>query len=136
MMQCLKHSFGNSFFTSLLRGALGLGMAVSVWASYVAAEEGKASPNPWGLHSDPAIGLVLANCGNCHSPYLITHHHRSREDWDKTMTKMESNGMASPSDMIRNMLLDYLEKHQGPLIEDRPQASPWGHAAFNANPLW
>ena len=122
MMQCLKHSFGNSFFTSLLRGALGLGMAVSVWASYVASEEGKASPNPWGLHSDPAIGLVLANCGNCHSPYLITHHHRSREDWDKTMTKMESNGMASPSDVIRNILLDYLEKHQGPVIEDRPQA--------------
>ena len=93
MMQCLKHSFGTSFFTSLLGGALGLGMAVSVWASYVAAEEGKASPNPWGLHSDPAMGLVLANCGSCHSPYLITHHHRSREDWDKTMIKMESNGM-------------------------------------------
>jgi hypothetical protein len=34
------------------------------------------------------------------------------------------------------MLLDYLEKHQGALKESRPAASPWGHAGFDANPLW
>jgi len=67
---------------------------------------------------------------------LITHHHRDRESWDKTINKMESNGLVPPAPVIRKMLLDYLEKHQGALEEDRPFASPWGHAGFDANPLW
>ena len=96
----------------------------------------KTATGPWGLAADPSVGLVVANCGNCHSPYLITHHHRDRESWDKTITKMESNGLVLPAPVIRKMLLDYLEKHQGALEEDRPFASPWGHAGFDANPLW
>ncbi|XOV72001.1 MAG: hypothetical protein ACFHW5_02145 [Verrucomicrobiota bacterium] len=90
----------------------------------------------WGLKTDPNIGVVVAICGNCHSPFLITHHHRDRSSWDKTITKMESNGLAAPAPVIRKMLLDYLEKHQGALKESRPAASPWGHAGFDANPLW
>ena len=102
----------------------------------VFAQDKSAPLNPWGLKQDPAMGLVVATCGNCHSPYLITHHHRAREDWGNTLTKMESNGMTPPPGIVRNMLLDYLEKHQGPLDEKRPHKSPWGHASFDANPLW
>lgn len=94
------------------------------------------SKGPWGLKADPSVGVVVANCGNCHSPFLLTHHYRDRESWDKTITKMESNGLVPPAPIIRKMLLDYLEKHQGVLEEDRPTASPWGHAGFDANPLW
>lgn len=115
---------------------MGWGIGMSFMDLYVFAQEKPPSMNPWGLKTDPAMGLVLANCGNCHSPYLITHHHRVREDWEKTIIKMESNGMTPPPDIVRKMLLDYLEKHQGPVNEDRPKESPWGNAAFDANPLW
>lgn len=131
-----ERAFGITFVTLFCGGLLGCGIGMGIFDLYVFANDKPSSTNPWGLQSDPAMGLVLANCGNCHSPYLITHHHRSREDWDKTMIKMVSNGMTPPPDMIRKMLLDYLEKHQGPLTEDRPQESPWGHATFNSNPLW
>lgn len=94
------------------------------------------STSLWGLKTDSTVGLVVANCGNCHSPYLITHHFRDRESWDKTITKMESNGMTPPAMVVRKMILDYLEKHQGPEEDNRPDSSPWGHAPFDANPLW
>ena len=95
-----------------------------------------SSSGPWGLKPDPSVGLVVANCGNCHSPYLITHHYRDRESWDKTITKMESNGMTPPTKVVRKMLLDYLEKQQGTTEDNRPESSPWAHVPFDANPLW
>jgi hypothetical protein len=135
-MKKLDHSFSVICITLIFGGLLGWGIGMSFMDFLLMAQEKSHSMNPWGLKTDPAMGLVFANCGNCHSPYLITHHHRSREDWKKTIIKMESNGMTPPPDMIRKMLLDYLEKHQGPVKEDRPKESPWGNAAFDANPLW
>ncbi len=115
--------------------SLCVGKGIFVKHSKLQARGSKAAA-PWGLKTDPATGIVLANCGQCHSPYLITHHHRARADWDKTITKMVTNGMTPPSDTIRKMLLDYLEKHQGPLEDQRPSGSPWGQSAFDSNPLW
>lgn len=135
-MKDQQHSFGITFITLLCGAILGLGIGMGIIDLYVYAKDKPGSSNPWGLESDPAMGLVLANCGNCHTPYLITHHRRSREDWEKTITKMVSNGMTAPPDLVRTMLLDYLEKHQGPTDVQRPVASPWGHSSFDANPLW
>jgi len=116
----------------LLTGLLGY----LPWAYSGAETSSVGTTGPWGLKMDPQMGLVMANCGQCHTPYLITHHHRSREAWDRTITKMESNGLVLPPPAVRTLLLDYLERHQGPVANERPLDPPWGQAAFDANPLW
>ena len=50
----------------------------------VQGDEGSAARTPWGLVADPVAPLVVSTCGSCHSPYLITHHHRDRDAWEKT----------------------------------------------------
>lgn len=103
----------------------------------VQGDEGEAvTKTPWGLVADPVAPLVVSTCGSCHSPYLITHHHRDRDAWKKTLLKMQNNGMKALPDTFQAKVLDYLVKYQGPLKEDRPPESPWAQAAFHANPLW
>ena len=55
----------------------------------VQGDEGSAARTPWGLVADPVAPLVVSTCGSCHSPYLITHHHRDRDAWEKTLLKMQ-----------------------------------------------
>tara|TARA_B100000674_G_C37934944_1_gene959797 strand:- start:406 stop:768 length:363 start_codon:yes stop_codon:yes gene_type:complete len=102
----------------------------------VQGDKGSAARTPWGLVADPVAPLVVSTCGSCHSPYLITHHHRDRDAWEKTLLKMQKNGMKALPDSFQAKVLDYLVLYQGPLKEDRPPESPWAQAAFHANPLW
>jgi len=105
-------------------------------AAWMWAEEPPRAATPWGLPADPAASLVATTCGSCHSPYLITHHHRDRSGWEKTLVKMQANGMTPLPESFQEQVLDYLVRHQGPLERQHPVDSPWAQPAFHANPLW
>ncbi len=93
----------------------------------------------FGLKPGPGRELVLGYCMPCHSTTLVAANHMTRENWDKTIGKMQSvNGMQPIPDDIRRQILDYLETAQR--VEDRnlqaSKQSPWASPLYSPNPLW
>ncbi len=85
------------------------------------------------LPTDPATGLVMdenwqivaAHCGACHSTRLVTQNRGSRETWLHMIRWMQdSQGLWPFNEPTEKMLLDYLEKHYGPLAASRRQPLP------------
>ena len=85
------------------------------------------------LPTDPATGLVMdenwqivaAHCGACHSTRLVTQNRGSRETWLHLIRWMQdSQGLWPFNEPTEKMLLDYLEKHYGPLAASRRQPLP------------
>lgn len=80
--------------------------------------------------------IVRTTCVTCHSKRLIDHASKSRLDWEKTLTKMQQQGMPPIPKAFLAPLLDYLVREHGPRKrEDRENRGPWGDVR-NANPLW
>jgi hypothetical protein len=85
------------------------------------------------LPTDPATGLVMdenwqivaAHCGACHSTRLVTQNRGSRQTWLQMIRWMQdSQGLWPFNEPTETMLLDYLEKHYGPLAASRRQPLP------------
>ena len=63
--------------------------------------------------------LLLLHCTRCHSEKLIDQQHLNRKDWDKTLLWMEDkHKLTFPSQVIREKILNYLEKNHGPLTKN------------------
>ena len=68
-----------------------------------------------GLLPGEGRELVLENCTGCHSTAIILQNRMSRRDWDETLTWMrEKQGLQELSSHVRDKILNYLEKTQGP----------------------
>lgn len=80
--------------------------------------------------------IIRTTCVVCHSKMIIDHAAQSRLDWEKTILKMERQGMPPLPKSLRVSLLDYLAlKHGKRGRDDRGNRGPWADAR-NANPLW
>lgn len=93
----------------------------------------------FGLKPGPGRELVLGYCMPCHSTTLVASNHKTRENWDKTITLMQSkNGMPPIPADIRKQILDYLEVAQR--IEDpvltESSKTPWATPIYRPNPIW
>ncbi len=104
----------------------------------------EANPNPQdenaSVKSSPkdtkGLIFVKAACTACHSAMVIESASKNRTAWDKTITKMETQGMQPLPESIRNSILDFLAEEQG--IDPKtapPSYLPWASQA-DANPLW
>ena len=83
--------------------------------------------------------LVLANCLMCHSAAVIVASHRTRHQWDQTITRMQTqNGLSPLPPALRNQILDYLETTQPPSDPglEKAKESPWARPLYRSNPLW
>ena len=81
---------------------------------------------------DDRIRLLL-HCTRCHSEKLVDQQHLTRADWDKTLLWMEDkHKLTFPSQVIRENILNYLEKNHGPLTKKNP--SPMGLRPVNPLP--
>ena len=83
-------------------------------------------------------GRLLMNvlCISCHSKMLIQNAHKTGEQWNSTLTKMEREGLAELPSSWRQSLNRHLETTQG--IQDirrAPILRPWADSR-DANPLW
>ena len=59
--------------------------------------------------------VVVEHCTICHDAGLITTAEMTRSQWERTVRVMvEEQGMIEPSEEIRKVILDYLEKTQSP----------------------
>lgn len=91
------------------------------------------------LKSGKGRELVLAHCMPCHSSAVIAASHQSRERWDQTITRMQTqNGMWPLPAALRNQILDYLAATQ-PVSDpglERAKESPWAAPLYRPNPLW
>lgn len=77
-------------------------------AEAAAADAGKK--RDFGLMVDaPGVETTFALCTACHSEMIIVQQGKSRAAWDKALTWMiEKQGMPTPSDEDRTVILDYL----------------------------
>ena len=82
------------------------------------------------LPTDPATGLVMdenwqivaAHCGACHSTRLVTQNRGDRDTWLHLIRWMQdSQGLWPFNEPTETILLDYLEKHYGPVATSRRQ---------------
>ncbi|CAI2717119.1 hypothetical protein [Nitrospina watsonii] len=98
------------------------------------------APCLWAQEDDPNAGLpqgqgrdaVIANCTACHNAALILQNRMSRSAWDALITWMqEEQGLWELEPEVRNSILDYLAKHQGP-----GAPSGQGDAALHPNPMY
>lgn len=91
------------------------------------------------LKSGQGRELVLANCLMCHSAAVIVASHRTRQQWDQTITRMQTqNGLGPLPPAVRSQVLDYLETTQPPSDPglEKAKESPWAHPLYRSNPLW
>ena len=82
---------------------------------------------------------VLAYCIPCHSTAVIVASHQSRERWDQTITRMQSqNGMRPLEPEIRAQILGYLATAQPPSDPglEKGKETPWAGPLYRPNPLW
>ena len=113
-----------------------VGVLALAWRTANSAE---AEANVMGLKPGPGRTLVIANCIPCHSTAIIAANHLTREQWDRTITKMESvNGMRALTPEVRQQVLDYLGQTQRPADRDLDagKQSPWATPLYQPNPLW
>ena len=77
--------------------------------------------------------LLLLHCTRCHSEKLVDQQHLNRTDWDNTLLWMETkHKLTFPSPIIREKILNYLEKNHGPLTEKN--TNPMGLRPINPLP--
>jgi hypothetical protein len=91
------------------------------------------------LKPGPGRELVLGNCLLCHSTAVIAASHQTRERWDRTITKMQTqNGLWPIAPEIRNQILDYLAATQPPSDPglEKAKETPWAAPLYRPNPLW
>jgi hypothetical protein len=84
---------------------------------------------------------VAVVCTACHTADIVVSARMSRASWDTTITWMqETQGLGPLEPDVRNTILDYLEKTQGPLADDEERVlgagSPWAHPLYRPNPIW
>lgn len=89
-----------------------------------------------GLKPGTNRGLVLANCMNCHSPFLISAQHKTREQWEATLTTMKKHGLWELPAALKDRVLEYLVETQGPLPDEGRAPTPWAEPLYRANPIW
>ncbi|MCS1409703.1 MAG: hypothetical protein M2R45_02887 [Verrucomicrobia subdivision 3 bacterium] len=80
--------------------------------------------------------LVTAMCTSCHSTMVIDTARKTKRSWQKTLDKMEQQGMPKIPASLREPILRYLANAQG--LQDRNDQENWRPWADrrNANPLW
>lgn len=124
--------FGSSVFLS----------AILFFGRGVAAEPAPPSENVSAIGQlKPGDGreLVLGQCMMCHSSAVIVASHQTRERWDQTITRMQTqNGMWTLPPSIRDQILDYLAMTQPPADPslEKAKESPWARPLYRPNPLW
>jgi len=83
--------------------------------------------------------LVMAYCIPCHSTAVVTASHQTREGWDNTITKMQTQNRLWPIPAeMRRQILDYLAATQPPSDPglEKAKESPWAAPLYRPNPLW
>lgn len=91
------------------------------------------------LKNSPGKALVVANCIPCHSTAIIAANHLSRQQWDETITTMQTkNGMWPIAAPIRKLILDYLSVAQRPDDKglNQGKTTAWAAPLYRPNPLW
>jgi hypothetical protein len=71
------------------------------------------------LRLDPETGLIIdkgyktvnAYCIGCHKGRMIREHGATREDWLRTVKKMQSLGRWTFTPSTESLVVDYLSKH-------------------------
>lgn len=102
-----------------------LALAGICLASGAAAAEALPTDPATGLVMDDNWQIVAAHCGACHSTRLVTQNRGSRETWLHLIRWMQdSQGLWPFNEPTETMLLDYLEKHYGPVAASRRQPLP------------
>ena len=76
---------------------------------------GQELPDPEDFKPGEGRDVVVEHCTKCHDPGLITSAEMTRPQWERTVrTMVEEQGMVEPSEEVRKVILDYLEKTQSP----------------------
>ena len=76
---------------------------------------GQSSPDPKDFKPGEGRDVVVEHCTKCHDPGLITSAEMTRPQWERTVRAIvEEQGMVEPSEEVRKVILDYLEKTQSP----------------------
>ncbi len=83
-----------------------------------------------GLEPGKGRGLVLTQCGACHSTALVVSFRASRAGWDAVITRMQQEeGLWGFSTADR-------EATQGPVRSGELPGSPWAQPLYPPNPIW
>lgn len=67
-----------------------------------------------GLKMDEHLGLIRANCLNCHSAKLITQNSATREGWAQMIDWMQATQGLWDLGVSEEKILDYLATHYAP----------------------
>lgn len=67
-----------------------------------------------GLKMDEHLGLIRANCLNCHSAKLITQNRATREGWAQMIDWMQATQGLWDLGVSEDKILDYLATHYAP----------------------
>ena len=79
---------------------------------------------------------VQVTCNVCHSTMIIEAAHKTEAKWRKTLSKMETQGMAKIPATLEPSILAYLVAEQGPAAKQEKKAPlPWADKS-TTNPLW
>lgn len=65
--------------------------------------------------------LVQAHCGSCHSGRLLAQHSLGREDWLKSIRRMQSDENLWDLGDAEAVILDYLSESYGPIEGESTQ---------------
>lgn len=140
-MKSMKQPFHNALLIGILPACL-LVLSLALWGNAGDVKEvdpAESADLIFGLKPGLGRELVLGYCMPCHSTTLVASNHKTRENWDKTITLMQSkNGMPPIPADIRKQILDYLEVAQR--IEDpvltESSKTPWATPIYRPNPIW
>ncbi len=106
------------------RRTIGVWLTVTILATGAVAAEFPTDPAT-GLVIDDNWQIVSAHCGACHSTRLVTQNRGTRETWLNLIRWMqETQGLWPFNEPTEQILLDYLEKHYGPLSASRRAPLP------------
>jgi len=67
-----------------------------------------------GLHDDPNLKIVIANCTSCHSAKLITQNKATRPGWKSMIKWMQKTQGLPDLGTSEPVILDYLAKYYAP----------------------
>lgn len=85
------------------------------------------APTYGGLPDGDGREAVYFTCRACHSLNQFTQERMSREQWSELLvTMVQENGMETPENWARQLMLDYLDKHFGKPREEERLGLPPG----------